>query len=158
MSILSVANVHFESTGANRIEYIAANDYLGIVTTGNISISSRNFTLSNSPGLAGNVLTSNGTTWISQIPSINLSTQTTGTLNLSTQSIGTINLTTQSIGTINLETQVEGVLQANNGGTGLLSPGTTGNVLTSNGTTWISQAMVVPSSGPEGILAFNELY
>lgn len=34
MSILSVANVHFESTGSNRIDYIAANDEVNIITTG----------------------------------------------------------------------------------------------------------------------------
>ena len=109
MSILSVANVHFETTGANRIEYLAANGFLNLVTSGNIAISSRNFTLSNNAGLAGNVFTSNGTTFISQAPSINLSSQVTNTL------------------------------QAANGGTGLTSPGTSGNVLVSNGTSWVSQ-------------------
>ena len=110
MSILSVANVHFETTGANRIEYLAANGFLNLVTSGNIAISSRNFTLSNNAGLAGNVFTSNGTTFISQAPSINLTSQ------------------------------VVGVLQVANGGTGITSPGTTGNVLVSNGTSWVSQA------------------
>lgn len=66
MSILSVANVHFETTGANRIEYLEANGFLNLVTSGNIAISSRNFTLSDDPGASGNVFTSNGTTWISQ--------------------------------------------------------------------------------------------
>lgn len=78
MSILSVANVHFESTGANRIEYRAANDQLNIITTGNISITSRNFALSNNPGAVGNVLTSNGTTWISQEPAIAVQPGTSG--------------------------------------------------------------------------------
>lgn len=34
MSILSVANVHFESTGANRIEYVTGNNVLRIVAQG----------------------------------------------------------------------------------------------------------------------------
>lgn len=68
MSILSVANVQFESTGANRIDYIAANGDLRVITTGNISFTSRNFSVSNSTGASGNVLTSNGTAWISQAP------------------------------------------------------------------------------------------
>lgn len=109
MSILSVANVHFDTDGTNRIEYVAANGFLNLVTTGNIAISSRNFTLT-AVGASGNVLTSNGTTWISQAPNINLSTQ------------------------------VNGILNVSSGGTGVTAPGTTGNVLVSNGTAWVSQA------------------
>lgn len=131
MSILSVANVHFESTGANRIEYLEANGFLNLVTSGNIAISSRNFTLSNNAGLAGNVFTSNGTTFISQAPSINLTSQTTGT--------------------INLRSQVIGILPVANGGTGVAAPGTTGNVLVSNGTSWVSQA-----PGASGLTIVNE--
>lgn len=109
MSILSVANVHFDTDGTNRIEYLTANGLLNLVTTGNIAISSRNFTLSNTPGPAGNVLTSNGSTWVSQAQSINLSSQVTDVLGIT------------------------------NGGTGISSPGSAGNVLTSNGTAWVSQ-------------------
>lgn len=172
MSILSVANVHFEATGDNRIEYLAANGLLNIITTGNIAISSRNFSLSNNPGSVGNVLTSNGTSWISQAlpPSLpgtgasgNVLTSngtswisSTPTVNLSTQTTGTINLTTQTVSTINLLSQVAGVLPAANGGTGLASSGTTGNVLTSNGTTWVSQAISIPAAG--GTSAFGTLY
>lgn len=72
MSILSVANVHFDTDGTNRIEYLAANGFLNLVTTGNIAISSRNFTLSNNAGLSGNVLTSNGISWVSQPPGISV--------------------------------------------------------------------------------------
>lgn len=38
MSILQVANVHFESTGSNRIDYVAGNSLLRIVATGGVSI------------------------------------------------------------------------------------------------------------------------
>lgn len=38
MSILQVANVQFESTGSNRIDYVAGNNLIRIVATGGVSI------------------------------------------------------------------------------------------------------------------------
>lgn len=147
MSILSVANVHFESTGANRIEYRAANDQLNIITTGNISITSRNFALSNNPGAVGNVLTSNGTTWISQaLPSGLPGTGASGNV-LTSNGTSWVSSTP----TINLVSQVIDILPVANGGTGTAAPGTTGNVLVSNGTAWVSQA-----PGASGLTIVNE--
>lgn len=141
MSILSVANVHFETSGENRIEYLAANGFLNLVTTGNIAISSRNFTLTNDPGLSGNVLTSNGTTWISQaLPSGLPATGASGNV-----------LTSNGTSWISQAPAAITVLSAANGGTGLSSSGTTGNVLVSNGTSWISQA-----PAPSGLSVTNE--
>lgn len=42
MSILSVANVHFETTGTSRIDYIASNNLLRMVATGGVGIPSGN--------------------------------------------------------------------------------------------------------------------
>lgn len=132
MSILSVANVHFDTDGSNRMEYLAANGFLNLVTTGNIAISSRNFTLT-AVGASGNVLTSNGTTWISQAPTVTASPGTSG--NVLTSS-GTAWIS--STPTINLRSQVTSTLQVANGGTGLVSVGTSGNMLVSNGTAFVS--------------------
>ena len=119
MSILSVANVHFESTGANRIDYNVANDFLNIVTTGNISITSRNFTISDNPGFSGNVLTSNGTSWVSQaIPTELPGTGASGNV-----------LTSNGTSWVS-QAPVAPVVTA--------QPGSFGNILTSNGTNWIS--------------------
>ena len=38
MSILSVANVWFESTGSNRIDYVTGNNLLRIVATGGVAL------------------------------------------------------------------------------------------------------------------------
>lgn len=89
-----------------------------------------------SPGTSGNVLTSNGTSWTSAVP------PTYGSVTSVDVSGGTTGLTTSggpitSSGTITLA----GTLEVDNGGTGLTSPGTNGNVLTSNGTAWVSSAI-----------------
>lgn len=116
MSILSVANVHFDTDGTNRIEYVAANGFLNLVTTGNIAISSRNFSLT-AVGASGNVLTSNGTTWISQAPGISvtdeLNSLSTYYVTLSSVSSGTAS--TANISTTKLYyTPNTGTLSATN--------------------------------------------
>lgn len=80
------------------------------------------------PGASGNLLTSDGTNWISSAPAASLATISFGTTGLtpSTPTGGAVT--------------VAGTLAAANGGTGLTSPGTAGNVLTSNGTAWTSAA------------------
>jgi len=84
-----------------------------------------------SAGTNGNVLTSNGTAWVSQAPS-------GGGNGVASISFGTTGLTpnTATTGIVS----VAGTLVAANGGTGITSPGTAGNVLTSTGTAWVSQA------------------
>ena len=71
-------------------------------------------------GNTGNVLVSNGTSWTSSLPSVNASSQITGTL------------------------------PAANGGTGITSPGTSGNVLTSNGSSWTSSVPTVDGTNAVG--------
>jgi hypothetical protein len=96
-----------------------------------------------SPGTSGNVLTSNGTTWVSQAPAAGggVSTITFGSTGLtpSTATSGAVS--------------VAGTLVAANGGTGITSPGTAGNVLTSTGTVWVSQAAA--ASGVTSLTAGN---
>lgn len=90
-----------------------------------------------SPGTAGNVLTSDGSAWVSQaagtgsgtVTSVNASTSLSG-LSFSGGPITTS-------GTLSLA----GTLGASSGGTGITTPGTAGNVLTSNGSAWVSQAV-----------------
>ena len=84
-----------------------------------------------SAGTNGNVLTSNGTAWVSQAPA-------GGGNGVASISFGTTGLTpnTATTGIVS----VAGTLVAANGGTGITSPGTAGNVLTSTGTAWVSQA------------------
>jgi hypothetical protein len=84
-----------------------------------------------SPGANGNVLVSNGTSWVSSSSGV-----------VSSVSFGSTGLTpnTATGGAVT----VAGTLVAGNGGTGLSAPGTAGNVLTSNGTIWTSAA---PSGG-----------
>jgi hypothetical protein len=91
-----------------------------------------------SPGTAGNVLTSNGSTWVSQVGGGGGS----GTVTSVSGSGGTTGLTLSggpitTTGTLTLG----GTLIAANGGTGLATPGTVGNVLTSTGSAWISSAV-----------------
>ena len=102
----------------------------------------------NSPGTAGNVLTSNGTAWVSQasggggggtVTSVNATTAISG-LSFSGGPV-------TASGTLTLS----GTLGAAGGGTGLVSAGTAGNVLTSNGTAWVSQA----GGGSSGVSSFN---
>ncbi len=134
--------------------------------TGSTTLAANNVLLGNgtsalqavAPGSAGNVLTSNGTTWVSSTPS------TGGTVTSVDVSGGTTGLTFSggpvvTSGTITMS----GTLGIANGGTGgttfaannvllgngtssfqAVAPGSAGNVLTSNGTTWVSST---PSTG-----------
>jgi hypothetical protein len=108
-----------------------------------------------SSGTVGNVLTSNGTTWVSQagsggggtVTSVNATTAisglsfsggpvtTSGTLTLS----GTLGVAGGGTGAATL---TSGAVLIGAGTSSVLSvsPGTLNNVLTSNGTTWVSQA------------------
>ena len=97
------------------------------------------------PGANGNVLTSNGTSWVSS--SIALPTDAVSSISFASIGLTPSTATTGAI-------TVAGTLAASNGGTGLTSPGTAGNVLTSTGTAWASSAPSVPSSGGVGTLIF----
>jgi hypothetical protein len=55
MSILSVANVHFESTGANRIDYISGNGLLRIVATGGLTLPAGNTAQRPTANLTGTI-------------------------------------------------------------------------------------------------------
>jgi hypothetical protein len=99
------------------------------------------------PGSNGNVLTSNGTTWISSAPAASVSSFSAGTTGF-TPNTGTTGAVTLA-GTLNVANGGTGAttLTANNviigNGTSavnFVAPGTSGNVLTSNGTTWTSTA------------------
>lgn len=109
--------------------------------------------------------------------SVDINTQTTGTLTVSRGGTGATTLTgvlkgngtsAFTAGTVSLTTEVSGTLPVANGGTGAatlsanavllgngtsalqtVAPGTSGNVLTSNGTTWASTA---PAGGGSLIL------
>jgi hypothetical protein len=110
-----------------------------------------------SPGSTGNVLTSNGTAWVS--------TGVAAGSGVTALSFGSTGLTPST--SVGGNVTVAGTLVAGSGGTGLssltansvllgngsstiqfVSPGTSGNVLTSNGTTWVSS---VPASGGSGL-------
>jgi hypothetical protein len=103
-------------------------------------------------GSSGNVLTSNGTTWLSQAPAGNVTIGNT-TINLggTATSVGNLTLTNATISSVSTPiTPAQGgtglaTLTANNvligNGTSnvaFVAPGTNGNVLTSNGTAWVS--------------------
>jgi hypothetical protein len=140
---------------------------LNNLTLGNVTISSGNVAFAIppasggtglvSPGSTGNVLTSNGTAWVS--------TGVAPGSGVTALSFGTTGLTPST--SVGGNVTVAGTLVAGSGGTGLssltansvllgngtstiqfVSPGTTGNVLTSNGTSWLSSA---PSSGGSGL-------
>ncbi len=83
------------------------------------------------PGATGNVLTSNGSTWISQAAASGGVTAVTASGNIASSGGATPNIT------------FTGILGAAAGGTGIASPGASGNVLTSNGSAWVSS----PSAG-----------
>ena len=99
--------------------------------TGGTSFTANNVLLGNgtgafqavAPGTSGNVLTSNGTSWVSSAFSFS------GTLGAANGGTGLATLTANS-------------LLAGNGtsAVNLIAPGTSGNVLTSNGTSWVSSA------------------
>jgi hypothetical protein len=108
-------------------------------------------------GTSGNVITSNGTAWISQVPAAATGNVTIGntTISLGGTATNVGNLTLANV-TIN---SVSTAITPAQGGTGLttltannvilgngtanvtfVAPGTSGNVLTSTGTTWSSTA------------------
>ena len=132
---------------------------LNNITLANVTISSGNIAFPVpstsggtglvSPGTTGNVLTSNGTGWVSTGVAVG-----SGVTALSFGSTG-LTPSTSSSGNVT----VSGTLNVGSGGTGLqsltsnsvllgngastiqfVSPGSSGNVLTSNGTTWSSTA------------------
>jgi hypothetical protein len=101
----------------------------------------------NSPGTAGNVLTSNGTAWVSQAGSGGGGTVTSVNATTAISGLSFSGGPVTASGTLTLS----GTLGAAGGGTGLVSAGTAGNVLTSNGTAWVSQA----GGGSSGVSSFN---
>jgi len=113
---------------------------LGNLTLGNVTITSGNIAFAIpatsggtglvSPGSTGNVLTSNGTAWVS--------TSAAAGTGVTALSFGSTGLTPSTSTSGNVT--VAGTLSAGSGGTGLSSPGTIGNVLTSNGSAWVSSA------------------
>jgi hypothetical protein len=140
---------------------------LNNLTLGNVNITSGNIAFAipvsgggtglSSPGTTGNVLTSNGTAWISTGTAVG-----SGVASISFGSTG-LTPSTATSGTVT----VSGTLAAGNGGTGFssltansvllgngsstiqfVSPGASGNVLTSDGTIWSSSA---PASGGSGL-------
>jgi len=122
---------------------------LNNMTLANVTISSGNIAFAIpatsggtglvSPGTTGNVLTSNGTAWVS--------TGVAAGSGVTALSFGSTGLTPSTSTSGNVT--VAGTLAAGSGGTGLSSPGTTGNVLTSNGSAWVSSA---PGGGGGGAM------
>jgi hypothetical protein len=153
--------------------------YLGNTTTsiGNLSLANVTITSVSTPitpaqggtgltavGSSGNVLTSNGTTWLSQSPSGNVTIgNTTVNLGGTATSVGNLTLTNVTISSVSTPiTPTQGgtgltTLTANNvligNGTSnvnFVAPGTNGNVLTSDGTSWVSStpsAFAYPGAG-----------
>ena len=120
------------------------------------------------PGTSGNVLTSNGSAWVSQAAGSGSGTVTsvsgTGTVNGITLT-GTVTSTGSltlggTLSGVSLTSQVSGTLPAGNGGTGLTAPGTSGNVLTSNGSAWVSQAVTASGtfSASDGSVSAPSIY
>ena len=110
-----------------------------------------------SVGSSGNILTSNGTAWVSQAPAAATGNVTIGntTVNIggTATTVGNLTLTNATISSVSTPiTAAQGgtgasSLTANNvilgNGTNavqFVAPGTSGNVLASNGTSWVSQA------------------
>jgi len=83
------------------------------------------------PGSSSNVLTSNGTAWVSQAAAstTNANAITTGILSAGVGGTGANTLTAESVVIGNGTSAVK-----------FVAPGTSSNVLTSNGTAWVSQA------------------
>jgi len=100
----------------------------------------------NSVGTAGNVLTSNGTAWVSQAAaaSNNASALTTGVTAVNVGGTGATTLTNNSV-----------IVGNTTGAVKFVAPGTSGNVLTSNGTVWLSQAVAAAGGGLSGLQIFN---
>jgi hypothetical protein len=118
-------------------------------------------------GSSGNVLTSNGTTWLSQAPTAATGNVTIGNTTIAlggtATSVGNLTLTNATISSVSTPiTPAQGgtglaTLTANNvligNGTSnvaFVAPGTNGNVLTSNGTAWVSStpsAFAYPAAG-----------
>ena len=98
------------------------------------------------PGSSSNVLTSNGTAWVSQAAAAttNANAITTGVLSASVGGTGANTLTAEAVVIGNSTNAVK-----------FVSPGTTGNLLTSNGTAWVSQAAAVAAGGLSGIQQYN---
>lgn len=98
------------------------------------------------PGASSNVLTSNGSGWVSQAAATttNASALTTG--------ITAVNVGGTGATTLNAEAVIIG---NSTDAVKFVSPGTTGNVLTSNGTVWLSQAVAAAAGGLSGIQQFN---
>lgn len=95
------------------------------------------------PGTAGNVITSNGTAWVSQaLPaSNNASALTTGIVGVNVGGTGANTLTAEAVIIGNTTSAVK-----------FVSPGTSGNVLTSNGTAWTSTAPAATGGFASGTL------
>ena len=108
-------------------------------------------------GSSGNLLTSNGTAWVSQAPAAATGNVTIGntTINLggTATTVGNLTLTNATISSVSTPiTVAQGgtgltTLTSNNvligngaGSVTFVAPGTSGNVLASNGTAWVSQA------------------
>jgi hypothetical protein len=93
-------------------------------------------------GTAGNVLTSNGTAWVSQVAAstTNANAITTGILSAGVGGTGANTLTSENVIIGNGTSAVK-----------FVAPGTTGNVLTSNGSAWTSAA--AGSGGGDYIMA-----
>ena len=98
------------------------------------------------PGTTANVLTSNGSGWVSQAAAAttNANAITTGILSAGVGGTGANTLTSENVIIGNGTSAVK-----------FVAPGTTGNVLTSNGTVWLSQAAAVASGGLSGIQQYN---
>ena len=98
------------------------------------------------PGTSSNVLTSNGTAWVSQAAATttNANAITTGILSAGVGGTGANTLTSENVIIGNGTSAVK-----------FVAPGTTGNVLTSNGTAWLSQAAGGGGGGFSGSQGFS---
>jgi len=155
--VLSVSNVDL------------ASEVTGILPTvnGGTNVSSA--------GALGNILTSDGTNWISAAPAsggdvvgpassvdgeIAVFDLTTGKLIKSATGTGVAHLTSGvlSVSNVDLASEVTGVLPTANGGTNVSSAGAIGNVLTSDGTNWISSAIPLSIESLNSLTATQQLF
>lgn len=150
MSILSVANVHFEPSGTNRMDYVPATNELRISSTANVGISGVNFNLTSGGHVTGNVISYNGTKWVSAAPTVSVSPGNSGNV-LTSNGTAWISQVPTAPGSLTIanETASSSTFYP------ALTTITTGTTTTANVSS--SKLYFVPSTGTLSATVFNSL-